>query len=251
MKTLNGISILLATIALSRIVQAQVLETNPAASPLAATNVSAGDLGPFIPLIQMRDVPITTLIETLARRADINYMIDPKLFPSSDSKGHPIPEPLMTFTLRNITAREVLTRMLNVRNLVLLEDPVTRVARITRINHPTPVVDASLLGMDTNNPVPPAIEIIPLIQFSDVPLDTALENLIRQSQAEVMLDPRITGASHPPDSRFVPAPMVSIRWENLSAKQTIVALCQNYDLIIVKDSATGGLRIEPNPRVKK
>ncbi len=251
MKTLIGISIFLATIALARIVQAQILETNPAAGPLAATNVPAADSGPLLPLVEMHDVPITAAIANLARQLDINYIIDPKLFASTDASGRALAEPEVSFRLQNVSAREVLTRMLNLRNLVLREDPVTRVARITRINHPTPVVDASLLGMDTNNPVLATNEIIPLIQFSDVPLDTALENLIRQSQVEVRLDSRITGASHPPDSRFVPAPLVFIRWENISAKQTIVALCQNYDLIIVKDAATGGLRIEPNPRVKK
>jgi hypothetical protein len=234
-KTTIGTFILLAAIATASIVHAQ--DTNAPASQPAPTN------SPIIPLIKMTDVPITTVIEGLAREAGINYMIDPywgrKL---TGSAAEHIPEPLVTFRLQNVSARDALTRMLTVRNFALIEDPVTGITRITRPGQATNAVDASLLGMDTNNPAPYASEIIPLIQFSDVPLDTALENLIRQSGVPVVLDSRLTDNSDPLDQ----IPELSLRWTNLTVRQAIIALCVDYDLVIVKDAMTGGVRIEPN-----
>jgi hypothetical protein len=188
----------------------------------------------------MQDVPITTVIEALARNAGINYILDTKLFPITGSDGAPIPEPMVTFRLKNISARDALTRMLNLRHIVVIEDPVTGVVRITRSGKPANVVDASLIGVDTNNPVSSTNDIIPLIQFQDVPLGGGLENLIRQSSVKVELDPQINGDNA----------VLSLRWQNITAKQAVIALCQNYDLDIVKDAATGVIEIKPKSDVE-
>ena len=37
---------------------------------------------------------------------------------------------------------------------------------------------------------------------------------------------------------------VSIGWQNLTAKQAIDALCEAYDLVIVKDATTGVVSIK-------
>jgi hypothetical protein len=247
MKTTARFFILLVTLALVNLVGAQALETNAAGGLLSLTNTPPISQDKLIPLIQMEDVPITRAIELFARQANINYMIDPyrgkKL---TGSLADNIPEPTLTLHLQNVTARDTLTRMLNVRNFALVEDRFTGVARITRAGQATNVVDVKLLGMDTNNPIANTNEIIPLMQFSDVPLDTALEHLIRQSELNITLDSRLSDNSDPHDL----VPTVNFRWTDISAKQAIVALCLNYDLIIVKDAATGGVRIKPSPARK-
>jgi hypothetical protein len=237
MKTIVGISILLATIAFSSTVNAQVLETNaPASQPVATNNPSTG-ASQLIPEMIMADVPITAAIEHLARQCDINYIVDPHLFQISKSN----PEPEITFRLVNVTARDTLNRMLNLRNLVMIQDPVTTVARITRINHTTNVVDASLLDMSSNNSAFSPNSILPIIEFKEVPLDIALVNLIRQSAVDIKIDPRITADYA----------TLSIRWENITAKQAILALCNNYDFEIVKDATTGDIQIKPKPKAEK
>jgi hypothetical protein len=40
-------------------------------------------------------------------------------------------------------------------------------------------------------------------------------------------------------------PSVSGRWNKVTARQAIVALCVNYDMMIVKDAAGGGVTIKP------
>src|ERR1019366_1419495 len=80
---------------------------------------------------------------------------------------------------------------------------------------------------------------IPLIQFSDVPITTAIENLARQAGINYMLDPKI-GYGQPDASGQIKAePQLSIRWENISAESALLALLDNYGLQLVVDKKTG------------
>src|SRR5436189_36261 len=61
--------------------------------------------------------------------------------------------------------------------------------------------------------------VIPLIQFQDVPITTAIENLARQAGINYILDPNV-GFGQPDDKGVVRAqPNISIRWESLTAEQ--------------------------------
>src|SRR6266496_652915 len=56
--------------------------------------------------------------------------------------------------------------------------------------------------------------VIPLIQFQDVPITTAIENLARQAGINYILDPNV-GYGQPEDKGVLRAqPNISIRWEN-------------------------------------
>ncbi len=200
----------------------------------------------LIPLIQFSDVPITTAIENLARQEGVNYILTPKVSRQWDGAAPNGPEPLTTLRSANVTCWSALNRMLNIRGLVLVEDPATRVARVAFRGAALPIVDMDLLDVEGDGSNSSANIIIPLIQFSDVPLDTALENLSRQCELHVVLDPRLKDSSDPKTS----PPMLTLRWENLTAKQALVALCENYDLIVTKNDSTGIIQITPG-KVKK
>ncbi len=86
----------------------------------------------------------------------------------------------------------------------------------------------------TNAPAPPTAS-IPLIQFQDVPLTTAIENLARQAGINYLLDPKI-GYGQPDQNGQVKAePTLSIRWENVTAEQALRALLDNYGLQLIED----------------
>ena len=95
-------------------------------------------------------------------------------------------------------------------------------------------------------PVPaPAAAGIPLIQFADVPITTAIENLARQAGINYMLDPKI-GYGLPDASGQIKAePNLSIRWENISAENALIALLDNYGLQLTRDKKTEIARISP------
>jgi hypothetical protein len=186
-----------------------------------------------VPLIEMLDVPISTGIENLARQANINYLVDTRLakwwsFPDSD--GYATHEPTLNFRWKNLGAKEALLRVLGEHHLVLAEDPLTTVTRITYTNQIVNSIDVSLLGSDTN--------VIPVIQLQEVPITSCLKNLARLAGVNYILDPRIGYGSPDKQGQIKPEPVLSLRWENVTAKQGLIAIFENYDFIIVKDPTT-------------
>ena len=209
-----------------------------------ATNTPVFHTDQLLPLIQFSDVPITSAIENLLRQAGVNYMIDPKVGRLwNNPNSYHTSEPILSIRLEGVTAWNALNRILNVHNLVLVDNPVTHIWRVTRSDEPAFFVDPSLLQIETNSSPYSTNGSVPLIKFQNVPLDVALENLIREAKLKVWLDPRIKDNSNP----HKPIPTMSLRWEDMTAKQAIIALCENYDLVIVKDAATDGLHIKPRP----
>lgn len=61
--------------------------------------------------------------------------------------------------------------------------------------------------------------VIPLIQFQDVALSTAIENLGRQAGLNYILDPKVPYGQPDATGKIAPQPNISIRWENLTAEQ--------------------------------
>ena len=90
---------------------------------------------------------------------------------------------------------------------------------------------------------PPAVSSIPLIQFQDVPITTAIENLARQAGINYLLDPKIGYGQPDANGQIKPEPTLSIRWENITAEHALLALLDNYGLQLVEDTRTHIARI--------
>jgi general secretion pathway protein D len=102
----------------------------------------------------------------------------------------------------------------------------------------TVTTNASLAVTATTN-APAAPETIPLIQFSDVPITTAIEHLARQAGINYMLDPKIGYGQPDQNGQLKPEPQMSIRWENITAESALLALLDNYGLQLIVDKRTG------------
>ncbi len=101
------------------------------ANSQAAIGTSAPAAAAELP-IQFQDVPITTAIESLARLAGINYLLDPKIgYGQPDQNGQIKPEPTLSIRWENVTAQQALLALLDNYNLQLVENPKTGIARIT------------------------------------------------------------------------------------------------------------------------
>jgi type II secretory pathway component GspD/PulD (secretin) len=80
----------------------------------------------------MDDVPLTDAIRNLARQAGLNYMLDPKIgYGQMGADGKATPQPSVSLRWESITAEQALTALLNNYTLQLLEDPKSKIARIT------------------------------------------------------------------------------------------------------------------------
>ncbi|MDB6122713.1 MAG: Type and secretion system protein, partial [Pedosphaera sp.] len=93
--------------------------------------------------------------------------------------------------------------------------------------------------------------------MDDVPLTDAIKNLARQAGLNYMLDPKINYGAPDASGRVPQQPMVSLRWENLTADQALTAVLNNYNLTIIDDPKTHIARITvkdpaaPDPLVTK
>src|ERR1035437_1338887 len=107
-------------------------------SALAQTNAAAGDhpastqpAAGGAMSVHIAPTRLTTVIEPLARQAGINYILDPKVQLGPVGPDGKVQEPSITLRWDNVTAGEALTALLNNYNLQIVEDPKTKIARIT------------------------------------------------------------------------------------------------------------------------
>lgn len=194
-----------------------------APSPTSAQQ--AATTNQVIPLIVMDDVPLDDAIRNLASVAGINYILDPRISGS---------RPTVNGRWENTTAEQVLGKMLQEHKLTMVVNPATSVARIASNNQiikPVPVIQ---VGNDTNT-------VIPVIALDEVPLDMAIKKLAAQANLNVSLDPKLSEPS--PEASARVSLTVSFRWENLTARQALAALLDNYDLTMVEDPTRANAQI--------
>ena len=87
--------------------------------------------------------------------------------------------------------------------------------------------------------------IIPFIDMEEVALTDAIKNLARQAGLNYMLDPKVTFGQIGPDGKQISQPSLTVRWENVTAQQALLALLANYDLQLVEDSKSRIARVTP------
>jgi type II secretory pathway component GspD/PulD (secretin) len=149
--------------------------------------------------------------------------------------------------LTNTTAPVVLST--NSETSLVTNQTVTQTVTSTAVTNTTVVttdVTATNAAPDdasATNAAAAAAAGIPLIQFSDVPITTAIENLARQATINYMLDPKIGYGQPDANGTVKTEPQLSIRWENISAENALIALLDNYGLQLIRDNKTGIDRI--------
>jgi type II secretory pathway component GspD/PulD (secretin) len=152
---------------------------SPVAAPVAADTVdtNAPQPGAIIPLIVMDDVPLTDAIRNLARQASLNYMLDPKIgYGQPGPDGRAQAQPSVSIRWESVTAEQALTALLNNYNLVLTEDPKSKIARIT--------------VRDPAAPDPLVTRIIQLKFSSPTNMLIAVQNILDPKRSKVTADVR-------------------------------------------------------------
>jgi hypothetical protein len=71
---------------------------------------------------------------------------------------------------------------------------------------------------------------IPLILMDGVPLVDAIQNLARQAELNFMFDPQVSFCRFGPKGKNRDQPLVSIRWENVTALQALTEILDNFNL---------------------
>jgi hypothetical protein len=212
--------------------------TNKSTSNDIATN-SAEPAGnetntplPLIPLIKFQDVPLTIALENLARQASFNFLIDPPVkYGELDSNGQILTEPLVSHQWENVSAEKVFNILCFDYRFTVVKDTWTGVSFICANGHSVHLVKIDFNPGDTN--------VIPIIQFEEVPISVALENLARQASINYTFNAQTNYSEQNPE------PMIDVHFQNITATKAFVATCEDYDLDITTNSDTGALLIEP------
>jgi len=190
-----------------------------------------------IPVIQMDNVPLKDAISNLAQQTGENYILDPGLgSPWVGPDGKPGQQPSVTVRWENLSAEEALGRLLKEHGMAMVANPATSIARIAFTNQAITAVPAGAVGGTTNL-------IIPLVRMDDVPLDLAIQKLAAEAHLRLASDSALSVPSAQPGRGASSRPTVSVRWKNVTARQALTALLDNYSLLLVEDSATASARI--------
>jgi hypothetical protein len=190
-----------------------------------------------LPRIELDRVLLTDAIKNIARVAGINYIIDPRVTATFRDADEPNPGgPVITKTWRFVPAAQALSELLKSQNLVMASNPVTTISRIVLPKQKLNSISAIQFGTDTSR-------VVPVFLMEYVPLNDAITNIAREASMRITFDanlsvPAARGAK-------ISSILVSIRWENVTVRQALVALLDNYDLDIVGNLDSGPVRIEP------
>jgi type II secretory pathway component GspD/PulD (secretin) len=140
----------------------------------------------------------------------------------------------------------------NVTTSVTTSNVTTSITSVTTSNAPettavSPEPSAAVstnetAEVTTNTLVTVSTNALP-IQFQDVPLTTAIENLARLAGINYLLDPQIAYGQADQNGKIKTEPTLSVRWENITARQALMAVLDNYGLQLVEDPKTQIARI--------
>ncbi len=89
----------------------------------------------FVPSFDMEEVPLTALVECLAKEAHLNYSLDPSTGWDAQNTRTPRPTPTVSAIWVNVTVEQVLADVLDRYDLKWIDDPTTGVSRVT-LRHP-------------------------------------------------------------------------------------------------------------------
>ena len=101
-----------------------------------------------------------------------------------------------------------------------------------------------LLSLATSDNSTRTSEKIPIIRIEDVSLSATCTNLARQMGLKLIFDPKVLAGWQDASGNSL-EPTISMRWENVSAREALMDLLENHRLTLVEDPQTGSARVVP------
>jgi hypothetical protein len=138
---------------------------------------------------------------------------------------------------KRFTAGDAFSNLCKTYGIVVFKDPASSVFFIQAKNYPQRFLNAALFGRDTN--------VIPVIQFNDIPFTQALKEMGQKAKIDYILDARIRFDTQNVYGGMSAEPRLSLRWQNLTATQAFIAICEHFGLNVVKYPISGIIRVEP------
>lgn len=151
-------------------------QPQPTAAP-APESSAMSDPNVILDKVAIEDQPLTDAIRILARQAGLNYLVDPNVaFGVPGPDGKTAPQPNVTIRWEKVTAQQALEALLNNYSLQLVEDPKTRIARIT--------------AKDPAAPDPLVTKIIQLKYAAPSNIVSTVQSALADKRSKVVVDVR-------------------------------------------------------------
>jgi hypothetical protein len=182
------------------------------------------------PSIVMDEVPLKDAVKNLARQAGINYIFDPRVTASYKS------ELMISERWEKVTALQALNNLLADHKLKLTTNVSSQVVRVVFASDPVKPSTASLPPSDADKKMP-------LIIMDEVSLQDAILNLARVGHFKVELDPALSTRNSGFNGVSMASMVVNFRWENLTTRQTLDAILENYGLELTDDPKGSEVKI--------
>jgi len=194
-----------------------------------ANSQNASGTDEVVSIIHINDVPLTDAIKNLSRHlGGFNFIFDPRVPGSGIGPGGRILQPSVKYRRKNVTAHEALQEVLRRNKLVMITNPATTIVRFAPAGLGLKPVAAIEAGTDTN-------EIHPEFRVTGR-LDYAVKRVAEQAQISVDFDPAILRRGDLEGD-------VWFMWSNVTARQALTALLDNYSLAMTEDTTTSRARI--------
>ncbi len=188
-------------------------------------SVSITAAGPEkVPTITITDVPLASAIGNLADQAELNYIRDPRVPGSGFEPGQSLRQPTVTARWTNVTARHALNELLGQHGLAIITNGASSIVRIAATN--------TLMKPDKGNTVTETGgAVMPRIVLDFLPLTVAIKHLGTEAKLDITFDPKLATAL---DQRG----MVSLSWRNVTIRQALAALLDNFDLVMTEKTGS-------------
>lgn len=89
----------------------------------------------------------------------------------------------------------------------------------------------------------PADDISPLVTYDEAELIPVIKALARQARINLVFDPRMTTPG--PEGKPPVTPTVTLRLENITARNVLDTVLKNYGYVLIEDPKTGIARVAP------
>ena len=198
--------------------------TTTTETPVATEAPAAAPAVAEISLISFTDISLTSAIENLARRAKINFMLDPKIgYGQPDANGQIRVEPTISIRWENIAADKALLALLDNYGLQLIRNRDTGIDRVS-----------------LKDPLAPPALITRVIQLKYA----SVSNIIESAQS-ALTDKRSKVITDPRTSQLV---IVATDAEQQSIDTLVEKLDQPTKQVLIE---TRIVEISSNPKSKK
>jgi hypothetical protein len=229
----------------SKMEQAPPPKADAAAGKPVATGLHTPS-GDQLTDIDLNDVSLLDALPPLGKTAGLNVQIDPALLHQTAPDGTPIPTPHVTVKWKNVTALQAMEALLNNYGWRMewkRNDPNVRIIPAASNKDVVKMSTVNFLEKSPTNNAGGGEETD--ITFNGVSLQDGIAGLSVQAGLNIIFDPMLFN-QRALDGSPIPTPVVNLYWKNITSRQALQKLMDQYGWQMTRLPGNPIIRIGPS-----